>query len=241
MIYQAIVVDVERVTGHHHGTLGRQSDKDIAEMSRNQRRKTAQEPWLSAAEAQAWRAFMAVHMRQLQSDSDLSLADYHVLNALSDAPGGRLQVSDLAALIGWERSRASHQLRRLCERGLAERAPSEDDGRATDAILTKAGRKAIEAAAPRHAALVRRLFFDPLPDDLIAPLTAALEHVHVNINFNSSSPPVPWSAGANVTATGKAAYSFPLYWLRVWNRGERFPARGRPPHHQLGPVIIGRR
>jgi len=103
---------------------------------------------------------MAVQMRmnyemnrQLQSDSDLSLADYHVLNALTDAPGGRLQVSDLAALIGWERSRASHQLRRLCERGLAERIPSQDDGRATDATLTKAGRDAIDAAAPDHVAL----------------------------------------------------------------------------------------
>jgi DNA-binding MarR family transcriptional regulator len=168
-------------------------------VSRKQRRKAAQEPWLSAAELQAWRAFMSVQMRmnyemnrQLQSDSDLSLADYHVLNALTDAPGGRLQVSDLAALIGWERSRASHQLRRLCERGLTERVPSEDDGRATDAILTKAGREAIEAAAPDHVALVRRLFFDPLPDELLAPLTAALEHVQVNINFNSSLAPVPW-------------------------------------------------
>ena len=168
-------------------------------MSRSQRRKTDQGPWLSPAELQAWRAFMRVQMRmnyemnrQLQSDSDLSLADYHVLNALTGAPGGRLQVSDLAALIGWERSRASHQLRRLCERGLAERVPSQDDRRATDAILTKAGRNAIDAAAPGHVALVRRMFFDPLPDELLAPITAALEHVQVNINFNSSLPPAPW-------------------------------------------------
>jgi hypothetical protein len=35
--------------------------------------------------------------RQLQSDRDLSLADYHVLDALTDAPGGRRQVSDVAA------------------------------------------------------------------------------------------------------------------------------------------------
>jgi DNA-binding MarR family transcriptional regulator len=168
-------------------------------VSRSQRRKTAQGPWLSAAQLRAWRAFMSVQMRmnyemnrQLQSDSDLSLADYHVLNALTDAPGGRLQVSDLAALIGWERSRVSHQLRRLCERGLTQRIPSEDDGRATDATLTKAGREAIHAAAPAHVALVRRLFFDPLPDELLAPVTAALEHVQVNINFNSSLPPAPW-------------------------------------------------
>jgi DNA-binding MarR family transcriptional regulator len=173
--------------------------KELAEVSPNQRRKTAQEPWLSPAQLQAWRAFMRVQMRmnyemnrQLQSDCDLSLADYHVLNALTSAPGGRLQVSDLAALIGWERSRASHQLRRLCERGLTERVPSEDDGRATDAILTRAGREAIDAAAPGHVALVRRLFFDPLPDELLAPLTAALEHIHIHINFNSSLPPAPW-------------------------------------------------
>ena len=168
-------------------------------MSRKQRRKTAQEPWLSATELRAWRAFMAVQMRmnyemnrQLQSDSDLSLADYHVLNALTDAPDGRLQVSDVAALIGWERSRVSHQLRRLCERGLAQRVPSGDDGRATDAILTKAGREAIASAAPGHVALVRRLFFESLPDDLLLPLTAALEHIHVNTNFNGSLPPAPW-------------------------------------------------
>ena len=124
--------------------------------------------------------------RQLQSDSDLSLADYHILRVLSDARGGHLQVSDLAAQIGWERSRTSHQLRRLCERGLAERVPSQDDGRATDAMLTAAGREAIDAAAPGHVALVRQLFFDPLPDELLAPLTAALEHVQVNIDFSSS-------------------------------------------------------
>jgi DNA-binding MarR family transcriptional regulator len=160
----------------------------MVEVSPSRRRKTTQEPWLSAAEQQAWLAFMRVQMRmnyemkrQLRSDTDLSLADYHVLNALTPAPGGRLQISDLAALVGWERSRASHQLRRLCERGLAERVPSNDDRRATDAILTKAGRDAIVAATPGHVALVRGLFFDPLPDDLLAPLTAALEHIHVHM------------------------------------------------------------
>ena len=35
--------------------------------------------------------------QRLQSHSDMSLADYHVLNALSEAPDGRLQISDLAA------------------------------------------------------------------------------------------------------------------------------------------------
>ena len=129
--------------------------------------------------------------RQLQADNGLSLSDYDVLVALSNAPHGRMRIADLAAQIGWERSRVSHHLRRMCERGLTERRPSPDDGRATDAWLTAAGREAIEQAAPGHAALVQRLFFDAIPDELLAPLTAALEHVNVNLNLNSSLPPIP--------------------------------------------------
>ena len=143
-------------------------------------------------------AYMSVQLRmnyeinrQLQRDSDLSLADYHVLNALSSAPDHTMQVSDLAAMIGWERSRASHHLRRLCERGLTKRVQSEDDGRATDAVLTKKGLSAIEAAAPGHATLVRKLFFDQLPEELVSPFTAALEHVQAGLNLNSSLPPNP--------------------------------------------------
>jgi hypothetical protein len=58
--------------------------------------------------------------------------------------------------------------------------------------FTKSGRDAIDATAVGHVALVRRLFFDPLPDELLSPLTAALEHIHVHMNFNSFLPPVPW-------------------------------------------------
>lgn len=154
--------------------------------------------WLSPSQKRAWVAYMRVQLRmnyeinrQLQLDSDLSLADYHVLNALSNAPDHKLQITDLAALIGWERSRLSHQVRRLCERGLTKRVQSEDDGRATDAVLTKKGLNAIVAAAPGHVALVKKLFFEPLPDELVAPFTAALEHIQASLNLNASLPPVP--------------------------------------------------
>jgi hypothetical protein len=46
--------------------------------------------------------------RHLQADSELSLAGYDVLNALSAVPDESMQVSALAAQIGWERSRVSH-------------------------------------------------------------------------------------------------------------------------------------
>src|SRR5712675_532063 len=155
-------------------------------------------PWSSAAELRAWVAYMRVQLRlnyeinrQLHRDSGLSLADYHVLNALKCAPGHKLQITDLAAMIGWERSRASHHLRRLCERGLTKRIQSEDDGRATDAVLTEKGINAVVAAAPGHLRLVRTLFFDPLPGELISPFTAAMEHVQANLDLALRCRPSP--------------------------------------------------
>jgi len=50
----------------------------------------------------------------------------------------------------------------MTKRGLVDRLQSDTDGRATDAVLTPAGRKAIKAAAPRHVAWVRQLFFSDL-------------------------------------------------------------------------------
>jgi DNA-binding MarR family transcriptional regulator len=155
-------------------------------------------PWLSPSQQRAWVTYMRVQLRmnyeinrQLQRDSGLSLADYHVLNALNNAPDHTPQVTDLAAVIGWERSRLSHHLRRLCERGLARRVQSEDDRRATDAVLTEEGMSAVVAALPGHAALVRRLFFDALPEELVVPFTEALEHIEASLNLDSSLPPFP--------------------------------------------------
>ena len=163
-------------------------------------RKVGQTPergWLTPKQQRAWVAYMRVQLRmnyemnrQLQADSGLSLADYDVLVALSDNDAG-MRVSDLAAQIGWERSRLSHQLRRMEERGLTERRPSVEDGRTSNVVLTANGRRAITEAAPGHVDLVRALFFDPLPDNLLGPFTAALEHIHVNLDHNSSLPPAP--------------------------------------------------
>lgn len=154
--------------------------------------------WLTPKQQRAWVAYMRVQLRmnyemnrQLQADSGLSLADYDVLVALSGDADAGMRVSDLAAQIGWERSRLSHQLRRMEERGLTGRRPSATDGRITNVVLTASGKRAIAEAAPGHVDLVRSLFFDALPENLLGPFTAALEHIHVNLNHNSSLPPAP--------------------------------------------------
>lgn len=126
--------------------------------------------------------------RQLQSDSDLSLADYDVLNALSGARNETMQVSALAALIGWERSRLSHHVRRMETRGLVQCGPGTVDRRATEIKLTVQGRKAIADAAPGHVDLVRRLFFGGLPKDLLDPLSEALEAIYDHVVQHGSLP-----------------------------------------------------
>src|SRR5258706_12795386 len=75
--------------------------------------------WLEGDQQRAWLAYIRVQLRlayemnrQLLADSGMSLPDYDVLTALSVAGGGRMQITVLAAQIGWGRSRGSHPLRR---------------------------------------------------------------------------------------------------------------------------------
>src|ERR1700739_1269183 len=93
---------------------------------------------LTHGHQRAWLAYMRVQLRltyemnrQLQADSNVSLPDYDVLNALRYSPGGRMRITGLAARIGWERSRLSHHVRRLQNRELVECRPDPADRRAT--------------------------------------------------------------------------------------------------------------
>ncbi len=150
---------------------------------------------LSAEQEATWFAYMRVFLRlnyeinrELQVDGDLSHQDFHVLNALADSPGQRLQLSDLAIRIGWERSRVSHQVLRMESRGLVTRCPSSADARATDAALTREGEEALRRAAPGHAALVKQMFFDGLDPSLLAPLHRALDQIHEQILAHGTLP-----------------------------------------------------
>jgi DNA-binding MarR family transcriptional regulator len=152
--------------------------------------------WLTEDQQRAWLAYIRIQLRlsyemnrQLQADSDLSLADYDVLVALSGARDGRMQITALAAQIGWERSRLSHHVRRMSKRGLVHCELATTDRRATNIALTEGGWRAITEAAPGHVDLVRRLFFGGLPTSLLEPLTSALEGIYDTILQCGSLPP----------------------------------------------------
>lgn len=126
-------------------------------------------PWLDARQQRAWRAFLDVRRellaeldRQLNRDAGLSGADYELLVPLSEASGQRMRPRDLGRRVDWDRSRLSHQIRRMQERGLVMREECCTDGRGAFVVLTDRGREAIESAAPGHVRSVRSLFIDVL-------------------------------------------------------------------------------
>ncbi|MET8760653.1 MarR family winged helix-turn-helix transcriptional regulator [Lentzea sp. NPDC004782] len=157
--------------------------------------KARDQQWLDDEQARAWLAYMRVQLRlayemnrQLQADSGLSLSDYDVLNALSSAPGGCMQITSLAATIGWERSRLSHHVKRMSRRGLVTSDLAPSDRRVTEVSLTVQGRHTLAGAAPGHVALVRRLFFDGLSKESLPQLSKALETIYENILANGTLP-----------------------------------------------------
>jgi DNA-binding MarR family transcriptional regulator len=125
--------------------------------------------WLDAKELQAWKRLLLMHLqltatlsRELAEASGLSYQDYLVLAALTDRADGRMRAFELGRELGWEKSRLSHHIARMVERGLVRREKCETDQRGAFVVVSKKGRKAIEAAAPGHVEGVRRHFIELL-------------------------------------------------------------------------------
>ena len=90
--------------------------------------------WLDPREDSAWRSFVHAHhqlllrlRRHLLQDSGLSEADYEILAVLSEHPTERMPAQELCALLQWEKSRLSHQVRGMEKRGLVVREPNLAD------------------------------------------------------------------------------------------------------------------
>ena len=155
--------------------------------------------WLNAREDRAWRAFIdahdqiEVHLNRRLQESGLSGADYSVLASLSALDEGRMPAHALCNALGWEKSRLSHQVRRMQKDGLISREPNPDDARSTLVCLLQTGRAANEKAAPRHVEDVRRNFIDlltPAELDILATLNERVLH-HLASNHDSPAEDEP--------------------------------------------------
>jgi DNA-binding MarR family transcriptional regulator len=157
----------------------------------------AETRWLSAEEQAAWRPFvdgvralMDVLDRQLQADNNLPHSYFEVLIPLSEAECRTLRMSELAQATRSSRSRLSHAVARLEERGWVRRLNCPTDRRGQLAQLTDAGFAVVEAAAPGHVAAVRRYLIDRLdPEQLIA--LGEIGQVLLDSTAETDLPPRP--------------------------------------------------
>lgn len=125
--------------------------------------------WLDDDEQRAWRGLvetLAEVQATLEADlvagHGLNLGDYAVLVNLSEAPGRRLRMCDLAQRLFLSPSGLTRRLDGLVRDGLVVREPSPEDRRVMLAVLTDDGMARMEQAAPHHVAGVRRELFDHL-------------------------------------------------------------------------------
>ena len=165
--------------------------------------------WLSDEQQRIWRSYIAIEHRlpsrlgrELQATSGLSGPEYEVLVNLSETPGERLRPYQLGERMEWEQSRLSHQLSRMERRGLVAREECAGDGRGSFVVLTAAGRAAIEAAAPSHVDMVRKLVFDQLTPEEAAAFGQVCDKILRAIADTASSCAV--SDARDVSASGDA-------------------------------------
>ena len=145
--------------------------------------------WLDESESRAWRGYLRMRTlltaqlaRDLSRDSDLSEPDYTVLSNLSEAEGHRWRLNELSARMLWSKSRLSHHIARMEERGLVTREECATDGRGAFVVLARQGMRAIERAAPSHVASVRRNLIDLLTPAEIDALAAISQKVVAHLS-----------------------------------------------------------
>jgi len=150
--------------------------------------------WLNEQERRAWLAFLTAAGllnrrldQQLERDAGLSHLQYEILVRLADAPESELRMSELAAALLNSKSKLTYQIDRLEHAGLVHRRSCRTDMRAVYAVLTDAGRDALERAAPGHVAAVRDLFIDVLTPEQLTAIADGLD----NVGRRLRTPPHP--------------------------------------------------
>jgi DNA-binding MarR family transcriptional regulator len=141
---------------------------------------------LARDELAAWKGMLAAHGRltaeldaELERDHGIGLTSYEVLMNLTDAPNGRMRMSELADHLLLSRSGITRLADRLVDKGLIRRERCTDDGRGYNAQLTTEGRELVNAARPDHLAAVRRLFLSKLSIEEVETLGRIWERLLV--------------------------------------------------------------
>src|SRR6476660_4452231 len=118
---------------------------------------------LSDTQRAAWANYQRMRVRlterinrELAQNAGLSEADFEILSALIDSPHESVRALALRCGLEWEKSRLSHQLRRMEERGLVRREQCAEDNRGAVVRVTDAGRRLATDARQIHDQAVQR-------------------------------------------------------------------------------------
>ena len=124
---------------------------------------------LTQGEASTWRFIQkltelaqGVVESEIRAAADLSTSEFEVLRCLLERTDRQLRQNELAAQLGWDKSRLSHQLTRMEHRQLIERKKA---GRIHAVTLTRLGQQKFELAGLAHVTAVRALLVDHLSSD----------------------------------------------------------------------------
>jgi DNA-binding MarR family transcriptional regulator len=150
--------------------------------------------WLTPEEQRAWRAYVESSKvlfdaldRQLQRDADMPHAYYEILVRLSEADNRALRMSELADRTLSSRSRLSHAVARLEERGWVVREECPTDRRGQIARLTDQGFATLADAAPGHVNAVRENLVDVLTNEQLDQLTSIGEAIVAQVRSADGS------------------------------------------------------
>lgn len=128
--------------------------------------------------------------RALRDEYNLHMADYNLLEILSEAPDGTMRLGDLARRLAFSPSRLSYQIRVLEERGLIHRKPSTTDGRGAIAEITEAGSDLFRQAQKLYAEqlnAVLQAILDPGDEEVIVNLFQRM-----NTRLTTSARMIGW-------------------------------------------------
>jgi DNA-binding MarR family transcriptional regulator len=131
--------------------------------------------------ARGWRTLAALHgrieaelERALQSEHELSVIEYTVLEALSRQDGWHMRMQQLARATALSSSATTRLVNRLEDRGLLRRILCQDDRRGIYTELTDDGRELLERARPTHDEVLEATLSESEATPELAPLVAAL-------------------------------------------------------------------
>jgi DNA-binding MarR family transcriptional regulator len=102
--------------------------------------------------------------KRIYKNTGLTPAEYFLMVTLLEAPNGALHSSEIAEQLDWEKSRISHQAKRMDSRGLVSRFTCETDARSCVIEITQSGRKYMRRALPMQFQDVKHCFADLLSE-----------------------------------------------------------------------------